>query len=67
MKGNLELEYNKNKTSAHLVFFPDKEGEDWPEKMITALLESEGIKVGIIPALSFAGIFYFTLKSKKNK
>jgi len=49
LKGNLELEYNKNKTSAHLVFSPDKEGEEWPEKRITALLESEGIKVGIIP------------------
>lgn len=49
MKGNLELEYNKNKTSAHLVFSPDKKGEEWSEKRITALLESEGIKVGIIP------------------
>ena len=49
MKGNLELEYNKNKTSAHLIFSPDKEGEEWPEKRITELLESEGITVGIIP------------------
>ncbi|MEA1910102.1 MAG: FapA family protein [Spirochaetota bacterium] len=49
MKGNLKLEYNKNKTNAHLVFSPDKKGEDWPEKRINALLESEGIKVGIIP------------------
>ncbi len=48
MKGNLELEYNSNKTSAHLIFTPDKEGEDWTEKRIKLLLETEGIKVGII-------------------
>ncbi len=48
MKGNLELEYNKNKTSAHLVFTPEKDGEEWTEKRIKLLLETEGIKVGII-------------------
>ncbi|MCD6397564.1 MAG: DUF342 domain-containing protein [Spirochaetaceae bacterium] len=48
MKGSLELEYNKNKTSAHLIFTPDKDGEDWTEKRIKLLLETEGVKVGII-------------------
>ncbi len=48
MKGNLELEYNTNKTSAHLVFKPEKDGEEWTEKGIEALLKAEGIKVGII-------------------
>lgn len=48
MKGNLKLEYNVNKTSAHLVFTPGKNGKEWTEKKIGALLEAEGIKVGII-------------------
>ena len=49
MKGNLELEYNENKTSAHLVFIPEKNGEEWTEKRIKSFLEAEGIKSGIIP------------------
>lgn len=48
MKGNLELEYNINKTSAHVVFTPDKNGDKWSEKKILAFLEAEGVKVGII-------------------
>ena len=49
MKGNLELEYNSNKTSAQLVFTPDKDGEEWTEKRMAAFLDAEGVKVGIIP------------------
>lgn len=48
MKGNLRLEFNKNKTTAELIFSPDKNGEEWTEKRIKALLESEGIKEGIL-------------------
>ncbi|MCK5153867.1 MAG: DUF342 domain-containing protein, partial [Spirochaetales bacterium] len=48
MKGNLVLEYNIDKTSAHLIFTPEKDGEEWTEKRILSLLESEGVKVGII-------------------
>jgi hypothetical protein len=48
LKGNLELEYNNNKTTAHLVFSPDKNGEDWQGNRIKVLLESEGVKVGIV-------------------
>ena len=49
MKGNLELEYNDNKTNAHLVFTPHKDGEDWSEKRIKSLLEAEGVTNGILP------------------
>jgi uncharacterized protein len=48
LKGNLELEYNNNKTSVHLIFTPSDEGDNWSEKSIQALLDSEGLKVGII-------------------
>jgi len=49
LKGSIELEYNKNKTSAHLIFTPDKDGEDWTEKRLAAFIDAEGVKVGIIP------------------
>ena len=48
MKGTLQLEFNKNKTTAELVFSPDKDGEEWTEKRITMLIEAEGIRKGII-------------------
>ncbi len=48
MKGNLQLEFNKNKTTVELVFYPDKDGGEWSEKRIKALLEGGGIKKGII-------------------
>jgi uncharacterized protein len=48
LKGNLILEFNTNKTSAHLVFTPTENGEDWPEKRIKSMLESEGVNEGII-------------------
>lgn len=48
MKGNLQLGFNKNKTTAELVFSPDRDGEEWTEKRIKALLEAEGIREGII-------------------
>ncbi len=48
MKGNLRLEFNKNKTTSELVFSPDKDGEEWTEKRIKAFLEGEGIREGIL-------------------
>ncbi len=47
MKGNLKLEFNKNKTTANLVFSPAADGEEWTEKRIKALLEAEGVREGI--------------------
>lgn len=48
MKGKLRLEFNKNKTTAELVFSPDKDGREWTEKRIKTLLEGEGIREGIL-------------------
>jgi len=48
VKGNLELEFNLNKTKAQLIFTPNKDGEEWTEKRLSAFLDAEGVTVGII-------------------
>ena len=47
MKGNIKLKFNKNKTTANLLFIPEKDGEEWTEKRINTLLKTEGVKEGI--------------------
>ncbi|MCF6336237.1 MAG: FapA family protein, partial [Spirochaetales bacterium] len=49
MKGNLQLIFNDDKTSAAVTFTPSEEGEEWTENRIKALLETEGVKEGIKP------------------
>ncbi len=47
MKGNLQLIFNEDKTTASITFTPAEEGEEWTENRIKALLEAEGVREGI--------------------
>jgi len=46
LKGSIELRVSEDELSAHLVFTPQAEGEEWSMQGLLALLEDEGVSEG---------------------